>query len=354
MSVNPPSTFRYPLGLRAFTLIELLTVITIIGILISLLLPAVQSAREAAWNLQCQNNLRQLGLAMLAHEQANGRFPSGGWSWRWVGDPDRGTGKDQPGGWLFSILPYLEQMALHQLGSDGDPDDWTPTQLAGSAQRIQTPLAVMNCPTRRKAIAYPISSTSWGYSGSFTPLGANTVTMVARGDYAACAGDQYQPWDDYGGPGDLSSAATMTHNNTWPAPSAVATGISYMRSEITVAAITDGTSSTYMLGEKFVPPDEYLTGNDGGDNEALDTGCNNDNHRSTYYDPKAGPTHTPMQDTKGYVSYYRFGSAHGGGCNFVFCDGSVHAIAFTIDPEVHRCLGNRRDGATINMTKTCY
>jgi type II secretory pathway pseudopilin PulG len=123
-------------------------VITIIGILISLLLPAVQSAREAARRTQCQNNLKQMGLAMLNHEQAQTFFPSGGWGWFWVGVPDRGTGREQPGGWGYALLPYLEQTALHDAGADGDPNSLSAQKLAASAQRIATPLAMYQCPTR--------------------------------------------------------------------------------------------------------------------------------------------------------------------------------------------------------------
>jgi prepilin-type N-terminal cleavage/methylation domain-containing protein/prepilin-type processing-associated H-X9-DG protein len=342
-------------GRTGFSLVELLVVITIISILIGLLLPAVQGAREAARRLQCQNNLKQLGLAMLAHEQAVGRFPSGGWGWQWTGDPDRGTGREQPGGWFFAILPYLEQMPLYLLGSDGDPNNWTPMQLAGSAQRIQTPLAVMNCPSRRRAIVYPIGwpTAGYGFSGAdagvetYTPHGANTASGVARGDYAACAGDQYQAWD-FDGPADLTTAKSMTQSNSWPALSTAATGICYLRSEITMAAIRDGASNTYMLGEKYLTPDNYLNGVDAGDDEGMDTGYNNDNHRSTYHAPSAGPTHTPMPDTPGYPDYYRFGSAHAGGCSMVFCDGSVRSISYTIDAEIHRCLGNRHDRVALS------
>ena len=90
-----------------FTLVELLVVITIIGILIALLLPAVQAAREAVRIVQCQNHIKQLSLGCLDHESATGRFPTGGWGWAWTGDPDRGTDWRQPGGWIYNVLPDI-------------------------------------------------------------------------------------------------------------------------------------------------------------------------------------------------------------------------------------------------------
>ena len=100
-----------------FALVELLVVITIIGILISLLLPAVQSAREAARRTQCPNNLKQMGLAILNHHQAHDYFPTTGWGANWVGDPDRGFTERQPGGWIYNTLPFIEQQTLRDIGS---------------------------------------------------------------------------------------------------------------------------------------------------------------------------------------------------------------------------------------------
>ena len=174
-------------GARAFgfTLVELLVVITIIGILIALLLPAVQAAREAARKMQCCNNLKQLALACLGHENLTGRFPTDGWGYGWTGDADRGTDWRQPGGWIFNVLPFIDQQVLHDQGTGmGSWDDQN--RKTANTQRLVTPVGGLYCPTRRSPLVYP----TW-----LTLANANAALLVVKSDYAINGGDYYtQPY----------------------------------------------------------------------------------------------------------------------------------------------------------------
>ncbi len=337
-----------PLSPRAFTLVELLVVITIIGILIALLLPAVQAAREAARRLQCCNNLKQLALGCLQHEETHQFFPSGGWGYGWAGHPDRGAGPRQPGGWGYHVLPYIEQTALHQLGAG----------LTGAAygtanlQRIATPLAVFHCPSRRRPLVYPALSIFPGVVGQRMVSGP--MTQAARNDYAINGGDL---WNDYDiGPMTLEEGDTTY---TWPAVQILnswggTTGISYERSKVIMADIKDGTSNTYLVGEKYLDPDNYATGGDYGDNESIYSGDSRDIVRWTALNsnPQSAAEYLPpFQDIPGMNLQWLFGSAHSIGFHMAMCDGSVQFINYTIEPEVHRCLGNRQDGKTIDGKK---
>ena len=143
-----------------FTLVELLVVITIIGILIGLLLPAVNSAREAGRRTTCQNNLHQLALAILQHESAKKYLPTAGWGYAWTGDPDRGSGIKQPGGLFYCILPYIDQANLAKVGAglaDNNGSNNSPKAKA-LVQVVSTPLAILYCPSRRQPKLYPYNT----------------------------------------------------------------------------------------------------------------------------------------------------------------------------------------------------
>lgn len=317
----------------AFTLVELLVVITIIGILIALLLPAVQAAREAARRMQCSNNLKQLGLATHNHLQAHGIFPTGGWGWHWVGDPDQGFDKRQPGGWIYNILPFIEQNALRELGM-GETN--AATKKARLKQLTETPVAALVCPTRRRAV--PSAPKDW-----WAPINADVSLRLAKTDYAASCGNPAVT-DLTAGPSSVAQG--LDPNYSWPNVDDC-NGISYQRSEIPIALVVDGTSNTYLIGEKYLKPESYLgsSGNtyDSGDNESMYTGYNRDFYRSTRY--------LPAQDRPGYDSVWNFGSSHAGGFNVVLCDGSVRTIGYSIDADTHRYLGIRNDRQPIDASK---
>jgi len=344
MRLRLPKTHRE----AGFTLVELLVVITIIAILIALLLPAVQSAREAARRLQCQNNLKQLALAILGHEEALGYYPTGGWGYWWEGDPDRGFDVKQPGGWIFNVLPWMEQQALRDIGAG---ETWEQKK-ESRIRLVQVPLTICNCPSRRQPILFPYGEPA-GKPIKYN-MNYEKVDVVARGDYAMNCGSQI--FDEvFNGPASYDIGdnpnywrTTRTDHCTHlvlddPTNTCYHNGISYLRSKVRAAQVTDGTTKTYLVGERYIMPDYYATGWDGADNSNLMTGYENDQYRSTYYPPK--------QDTPGDYNTFRFGSAHPIGFHMAFCDGSVQFINYQIDAGVHKTLGARNDGLPMDDKK---
>ena len=166
------ATFRH-----GFTLIELLVVIAIIAILIALLVPAVQKVREAANVATCQNNLKQIGLGMHNCIDVNkGYLPSDGWGWDWMGVPDRGFGPEQPGGWLYNILPFIEQDNVRRLGLNKTGADF----LADMKALVEQPISFLNCPSRR--VGGPFAN-GRGSEGYYSAHGTVTVSRSRRKIY---------------------------------------------------------------------------------------------------------------------------------------------------------------------------
>ncbi len=311
-----------PLGrqhrqLAGFTLVELLVVIAIIGMLVALLLPAVQGARESARMLQCDNNLRSLGQAFRVHIERNaGNFPSGGdgpFAKRaWDKPPPNNTKpmgyKTQGWGWGYQILPYIEQEPL-----------WATLDDIAVAKAT---LSIYFCPSRRRPVA--LAAGSW--ISNKDPRG-----MI---DYAANGGTK-----DVMGGGIGASGID---------------GIMSLRTKLTACTlerIKDGDSNTLMLSEKRLNRGPMLSENQPDDNDGYVAGYQDDSVRWGINPPE--PDSNAAIDTTGTMlpRIYQFGSSHSTGIRTVFCDASTKVISYSVDPAVFKNVCSRNDGNPIDLTK---
>jgi prepilin-type N-terminal cleavage/methylation domain-containing protein/prepilin-type processing-associated H-X9-DG protein len=324
-----------------FTLVELLVVITIVAILIALLLPAVQMAREAARKMECSNHIKQLALGCLTHEQQHHIMPTDGWGYWWLGDPDRGFDHHQPGGWIYNILPYIDQGTLREIGMGMN---YT-SKRAALVSVAQSPLGVLHCPTRRQPMLYP--NTVAQYNVDAYPGGT-----AARTDYGGNAGTFQEFWR-FPYNTDSNPANVDTATFTWPSVKEF-DGIFYPTSELHMSAIGDGASNTYLIGEKYLNPDAYFDGSDGADNNPIYEGFDWDINRWSlpYTDSNGKARYTvPLQDTPGTVDTSNFGSAHANSFNISLCDGSVRTISYGINEFTHAHLCQRADGTPTDAKK---
>jgi len=323
---------------KGFTLVELLVVIAIIGMLMGLLLPAVQQAREAARQIQCTNNLKQFGTASQSHIATNGCYPGGGWYFDFVLDPDRGAGADQPGGWICSMMPHLEMNALWMHPSDGNNGPPSGEQKRKATEVCQTIHSIYYCPSRRKAKLYPVISSpdencnSMKQGVKIDYSGNHGNHIVVSSDSAGWTNGYSRP--NYGSSGEaLRKLAEFTDKG----------GMFFICSELSDTDVTDGTSNTYLVGEKYIQPEGYESCNVGNvdDNTGM-SGCDWDTLRDA--------VNIPMQDRRGYPGLkYIFGSAHAGSMGMVMADGAVHRISYSIDLTVHQRLGARADGNVVHV-----
>lgn len=298
---------------NGFTLAELLVVTGIVTILLSFLLPAVQAAREGARRLQCVNNLRQISLAALNHESVHSHLPGGGWGFAWVGMASRGSGLQQPGGWIYQVAEFADI----RLSDTSDVD---------RADSLSRRLPIFACPSR------PLENPS-PYHGQVQLRNSVMPTVSFKSDYAGCGGDI--PLASRPGPVSLERIAVRNYN--W-AHRSIATGVFFQGSWIRTSAISDGLSNTYLAGEKYAM--HTNDNRDVGNDQAAFIGDDHDIRRLTFQ--------RPVRDGRQAFSE-AFGSSHTDSWNAAYVDGSVHSVSFSIDLVTHRRMGNKSDGQLIGL-----
>ena len=288
----------HPVGPRAFTLVELLVVIAIIGILIALLLPAVQAAREAARRSQCQNHLKQWGLALHSFHDTYKKLPAGGY-------PNVSGGYYRLMSGFVLLLPYVEQKTIYDQFNLKEPVDHS-----SNAEAVKQTVPILFCPSRRSP----------------------TVTSNAsRGDYAFSAGGE----GSHINTPNLEPSGTSTYFK----------GMFSQADKVNFALITDGLSNTIAMGEKRI--EEYRNTSGALIDGAATSTMDGVQYRWGWHATRnmKSPMNSPLVTSSWNDLDANFGSRHAaGGCHFLFGDGAVHFLSNSINWETYQNLANRADG----------
>jgi prepilin-type N-terminal cleavage/methylation domain-containing protein len=337
-------------GRRGFTLVELLVVIAIIGILIALLLPAVQAARESARRSQCANNLKQIGLAVHNYHDAKKWLP-----------PVRISGGAGYATFFVLILPYMEQEAIHELW------DLNRTYAAQTAAARQAQVASYYCPSRRGPPHVSVAE-GWDVLDTSTPPNPNSPSNQFR--FSAAANPPGAVTDYAANVGDMRGIANNPNTQAWfslnssgsiiigiptPAtPSGVGnanTVLTSWRSALTFADVLDGTSNTFLAGEKHVPENMFGRVRVGDGPAYCGSWTCFAGRIAGIEDPLArGPNDiTPSGGVQDGIYARKFGSWHPGVCQFVFCDGAVKAIRTSTGVGTLQKLSCRKDGTPVTV-----
>lgn len=344
-----------------FTLVELLVVIAIIGVLVGLLLPAVQKIREAANRMSCSNNLKQIGLALHHFHDTNNRFPTGGNNWQ-DGPSYNPDGSPlnvhyQPCGVFFQILPFIEQQDLYATNdviTNGNGTNYRALNQSttgwggwpkGAYQSFlgsipdagpveAYPVKTYYCPSRRSPHAV--------HNYVPTPHGVSDYCSIAPGNITSTTDDAWEfAYDGWAPNGDHAVIVRNEYGQN---------------RECTFAQIKDGSSQVIAITEKFAFTDD-TDGFSYDDDNGWACGWDLDVTRSSGYrgpgDPNNPPCPNPQPDTPSnkvanwWSAFAITGSSHPAGIQAVFADGSVHLISYGIDPIVYNELANRDDGNNI-------
>ena len=312
---------------RAFTLTEMLVVIAIIGVLVALLLPAVQFVRETSRKSSCANQLRQIGFAFQQHDTQWQSFPSAGAADVYIasaidlprsmnGENPRGA-KDQAWGWAYQILPYIEHGSTYKTSAASAGSVQAADQLVAEAV-----IRTYFCASRRPPIALP-------GTGCGIPDGTRGAI-----DYAG-----------NGGFGQYNRSTRALTVLQYPDPEAGRNANGTVipagdRDRVGQGNLKDGAGATLLVGER------NYNRRRAGDTTQADE--DNGYIANWTWDTIRWAYSPPLPDSQD--DDLRFGSTHAGGVNFVFCDGGVRMVSFTIDPTVFQQLASRNDGVSPNTS----
>ncbi|HEX6960597.1 MAG TPA: DUF1559 domain-containing protein [Lacipirellula sp.] len=337
--IRRDSTSHAPLS--GFTLVELLVVIAIIGVLVALLLPAVQAAREAARRAQCQNQMRQIGIALQNHHDAKGQLPAGEF---WYFNYDRKPGEGYMSwGWLPKILPYMEQASLLAQANFSYAATTEGFQGIYNRSVIRTTVPGLLCPSN--------SFRGEVTENEFFHAHSNSNAQIAEADYAASIGD----YRNAGGTGDGLDPSIDNDGDglpDWPVFGNVfgpgsALSPSYPARHPTRGVINrfgwaakfkqipDGLSNTFAVGECVGA--WCLSQNFG--TQSFSTTAQPINHMNPHY--LAGTANWPTNANPQWADAIAFRSLHPGGAHFIMCDASVHFLSENLDHASYRAMASR-------------